>query len=147
MTISQFSFLYLFMKLGNKQQLITESVLTEETCQIRDIVSPVNTVSWPAVQYHTELKWMFVHSWEMFRWFLWLQMCRLFFSYTLDCLQAGLPHYIQLCEDNIYSYEDSKYIGCAFFKEVAQHCGNNSYIWNIWRSTTKCSGWTVNLFF
>uniref|UniRef100_A0A3B4XVT0 Mucin-5B-like n=1 Tax=Seriola lalandi dorsalis TaxID=1841481 RepID=A0A3B4XVT0_SERLL len=65
--------------------------------------------------------------------------CGLFFSYALDCLQARLPHYVQLCEENIYSYENSEYISCAFFKEVVQQCGNNSYIWNIWRSSTGCT--------
>ncbi|XP_078021284.1 mucin-2-like [Epinephelus lanceolatus] len=93
---------------GNKQQLIEESVLAKDTCQIRDPVSAVNTE------------------------------CRMFFSYTLDCLQAMTPHYIQLCEENIYSYEMSKDISCAFFKEVAQHCGNNSYVWRIWRDVTTC---------
>ncbi|XP_034434995.1 mucin-2-like [Hippoglossus hippoglossus] len=94
---------------GNKQQLIAESVLTEDTCQTRDSVSAMN------------------------------QQCRLFFSYTLDCLQFRILHYIELCEENIYSFESSKYISCAFFKEVVQECGNNSYIWNIWRSVTKCA--------
>ncbi|XP_049892825.1 mucin-19-like [Epinephelus moara] len=92
----------------NKQQLIMESVLAKDTCQIRDPVSAVNTE------------------------------CRMFFSYTFDCLQAMNRHYTQLCEENIYSYEMSKDISCAFFKEVAQHCGNNSYVWRIWRDTTKC---------
>ncbi|XP_071358816.1 mucin-2-like [Trachinotus anak] len=94
---------------GNKQQLITESVLNEDTCQTRDPFSAVNPE------------------------------CRLFFSYTLDCLQARTPHYIQLCEENIYSYENSKYISCAFFKEIAHQCGNDTYIWNIWRTSTKCT--------
>ncbi|XP_047194625.1 mucin-19 [Hippoglossus stenolepis] len=94
---------------GNKQQLIAESVLTEDTCQTRDSVSAMN------------------------------QQCRLFFSYTLDCLQFRILHYIELCEENIYSFESSKYISCAFFKEVVQECGNNSYIWNIWRIVTKCA--------
>uniref|UniRef100_A0A8C4DQJ3 Mucin-19 n=1 Tax=Dicentrarchus labrax TaxID=13489 RepID=A0A8C4DQJ3_DICLA len=94
---------------GNKQQLITESVLADDTCQTRD----------PAFAMNEE--------------------CRMFFSYTLDCLQARTPHYIQLCEENIYSYEKNKYIGCAFFKEVVQQCGNSSYAWNIWRMVTKCA--------
>ncbi|XP_042367602.1 mucin-19-like [Plectropomus leopardus] len=93
---------------GNKQQLITESVLAEDTCQTKDPVSVTNLD------------------------------CRLFFSYTLDCLPAKTLHYIQLCEENIYSYESSKYIGCAFFKEVVQQCGNNSYIWRLWRGLTRC---------
>nr|XP_046234851.1 mucin-2-like [Scatophagus argus] len=93
---------------GNKQQLISESVLADDTCQTRDPTSVVNTV------------------------------CRLFFSYTLDCLQTRTLQYIQLCEQNIYSYELNKHIGCAFFKEVAQLCGNSSYVWNIWRSVTTC---------
>ncbi|XP_039648190.1 mucin-19-like isoform X2 [Perca fluviatilis] len=63
-----------------------------------------------------------------------------FVSNTLECLQGMAPQYnIPLCEENIYSYEMSKYIGCAFFSEVVQQCGNNSYIWNIWRSLTKCA--------
>ncbi|XP_023278689.1 mucin-5B-like [Seriola lalandi dorsalis] len=94
---------------GNKEQFITESVLSEDTCQTRDPGSVMNP------------------------------KCGLFFSYALDCLQARLPHYVQLCEENIYSYENSEYISCAFFKEVVQQCGNNSYIWNIWRSSTGCT--------
>ncbi|XP_067345992.1 mucin-2-like [Channa argus] len=93
---------------GDKQQLMAASVLTEDTCQTRDPIFAMN------------------------------QTCRQFFSYTLDCLQARTPLYIQLCEENIYSYERSKYIGCAFFKEVAQQCGNHSYAWNAWRTLTKC---------
>lgn len=38
--------MYLFMNLGNKQQLIAKSVLTEDTCQTRDPVSATNSVSW-----------------------------------------------------------------------------------------------------
>uniref|UniRef100_A0A669BBI9 VWFD domain-containing protein n=1 Tax=Oreochromis niloticus TaxID=8128 RepID=A0A669BBI9_ORENI len=66
-------------------------------------------------------------------------VCRKFFSYTLECLQVKTPHYIQLCEANFYSYEKSKYVGCAFFKEIALHCGNNSYVWQKWRAITKCA--------
>ncbi|XP_069375420.1 mucin-2-like isoform X2 [Paralichthys olivaceus] len=94
---------------GSKHQLIAESMLNEDTCQTRDPVFAVNT------------------------------LCRLFFSYTLDCLQVRTPHYIELCEENIYSFESSKYISCAFFKEVVQQCGNSSYIWNIWRTVTRCA--------
>ncbi|KAI3366869.1 hypothetical protein L3Q82_009520 [Scortum barcoo] len=93
---------------GNKQQLISESVLADDTCQIRDPTSTINI------------------------------MCRQFFSHTLDCLQAQTLHYIQLCEENIYSYEKSRYVGCAFFKEVVRQCGNNSYAWRIWRTVTSC---------
>ncbi|CAJ1054408.1 mucin-6-like isoform X5 [Xyrichtys novacula] len=90
-------------------QLISESVLADDTCQSRDPVSTVNTE------------------------------CRQFFSYTLDCLQAEMPHYMQLCDENIYSYERSKYISCAFFKEVILKCGNNSFAWDIWRTVTECA--------
>ncbi|XP_010792605.1 mucin-19 [Notothenia coriiceps] len=96
------------MKPGNKQQLITESELADDTCQTRDPFSAVN------------------HA------------CREFFSYTLECLLAQTPHYIQLCEENIYGCETSKYIGCAFFKEVVQQCGDNSHVWDIWRTVTHC---------
>uniref|UniRef100_A0A8C3AZB4 VWFD domain-containing protein n=1 Tax=Cyclopterus lumpus TaxID=8103 RepID=A0A8C3AZB4_CYCLU len=64
--------------------------------------------------------------------------CRKFLSYTLDCLQAETPRYIQLCEENIYGYEKSKYIGCAFFKEIVKLCGRERFIWHRWRSLTKC---------
>ncbi|GLD63169.1 mucin-2-like protein, partial [Lates japonicus] len=94
---------------GSRQQLITDSELTEDTCQTRDPISAVNPE------------------------------CRLFFSYTLDCLQARTPQYIQLCEENIYSHENNKYISCAFFKEVVQQCGNRSYVWDIWRAVTRCA--------
>ncbi|XP_068443121.1 mucin-6 [Clinocottus analis] len=94
--------------LGNKQQLITESVLAEDTCQTRDPVSDFTPV------------------------------CRNFFSIALDCLLADTPLYLQLCEENIHGYENSKYIGCAFFKEMVEHCGNKRFIWQHWRSVTKC---------
>uniref|UniRef100_A0A3Q3IXR2 VWFD domain-containing protein n=1 Tax=Monopterus albus TaxID=43700 RepID=A0A3Q3IXR2_MONAL len=68
-----------------------------------------------------------------------LVICRNFFSTALDCRPASRPYYIQLCDKNIYSYETNKYIGCAFFKEVVQQCGNTSYVWNTWRSVTKCA--------
>lgn len=71
-----------------------------------------------------------------------LQVCRDFFSYTLECLQVKTPYYIQLCEENIYSFEKSKSVRCAFFKEIALHCGNNSYVWQKWRAITKCGRWS-----
>ncbi|XP_029318410.1 mucin-2 [Cottoperca gobio] len=94
--------------MGNTQQLITESVLADDTCQIRDPISAVTPE------------------------------CREFFSYTLDCLEDSLLHYIQLCEENIHGYETNKYISCALFKEVVQQCGDNSFVWNLWRTVTKC---------
>uniref|UniRef100_A0A3Q3LAB6 Mucin-19-like n=1 Tax=Mastacembelus armatus TaxID=205130 RepID=A0A3Q3LAB6_9TELE len=66
-------------------------------------------------------------------------VCREFMSYTLDCLKAKVPYYTQLCEENIYGYGTSKYIGCSFFKEVVQQCGNSSYVWKTWRTVTKCT--------
>ncbi|XP_062299707.1 mucin-2-like [Scomber scombrus] len=93
---------------GTKQQLITDSVLTEDTCQTRDPGYAVNYV------------------------------CREFFSYAVDCLKAMMPYYMQLCEENIYGYEQSQYIGCAFFKEVVQQCGSNSRVWPVWRALTQC---------
>ncbi|XP_047430714.1 mucin-2-like [Mugil cephalus] len=94
---------------ANKQLLITESVLSEDTCQTRDTVAASNTV------------------------------CSQFFSHTLDCLQAQTPHYIQLCGKNSYTYENSKSINCAFFKEIVWRCGNTSYVWNLWRALTQCA--------
>uniref|UniRef100_A0A672HP22 VWFD domain-containing protein n=1 Tax=Salarias fasciatus TaxID=181472 RepID=A0A672HP22_SALFA len=64
--------------------------------------------------------------------------CRHFFSYTLDCLRAKTPSFIQICEQNSHSFEESPYIRCAFFKEVAEHCGNTSFVWDVWRSVTEC---------
>ncbi|XP_065325581.1 mucin-19-like [Pelmatolapia mariae] len=94
---------------GNEQQLITESVIADSTCQTQDP---------PFVPNPT---------------------CKLFFSYTLDCLQSSWPNYFQLCHKNLYNYEKSKYIGCAFFKEIALHCGKNSTVWDNWRSLTQCA--------
>ncbi|XP_030576610.1 mucin-19-like [Archocentrus centrarchus] len=94
---------------NNEQQLIRESVITDDTCQTRDPASVTNPV------------------------------CELFFSYTLDCLHTSWLHYLQLCHRNIYSYEKSEYIGCAFYKEIALHCGKSSYIWDSWRSVTQCA--------
>uniref|UniRef100_A0A3Q1GW89 VWFD domain-containing protein n=1 Tax=Acanthochromis polyacanthus TaxID=80966 RepID=A0A3Q1GW89_9TELE len=91
------------------QQLISESMLSEDTCQMRDPISAIN------------------------------QECREFFSYTLDCLQARTPFYMQLCEENIYGYELNEHISCAFFKEIVLQCGNSSYAWNIWRYVTRCA--------
>ncbi|KAM7366979.1 hypothetical protein PAMP_014909 [Pampus punctatissimus] len=93
---------------GTKQQLITDSVLSDDTCQTQDIVPNMNSV------------------------------CRHFISQAIDCLKAMVPLYTQLCEENIYGYEKSKYIGCAFFKQVVQQCGSNSYVWDRWRDVTKC---------
>uniref|UniRef100_A0A665X7E0 Mucin 6, oligomeric mucus/gel-forming n=1 Tax=Echeneis naucrates TaxID=173247 RepID=A0A665X7E0_ECHNA len=66
-------------------------------------------------------------------------VCRMFFSYTLDCLQQRTPHYIQLCEENIYSHENDTYISCSFFQEIVQECGNGSHVWNVWRDMTGSS--------
>ncbi|XP_041636867.1 mucin-2-like isoform X2 [Cheilinus undulatus] len=93
---------------GSRQQIISESVLAEDTCQTRDPVSSVSPV------------------------------CRQFFSFTLDCFQASTLQYIQLCEENIYGFEKSKSISCAFFREMIQQCGNGSFAWNIWRAATEC---------
>ncbi|XP_065807716.1 mucin-6-like [Labrus bergylta] len=93
---------------GDKQQSISESVIADDTCQIRDPASAVNSD------------------------------CRYFFSFTLDCLQEETLHYIQLCEENIYGFKESKYISCAFFKEIITQCGNSSFAWDSWRTVTKC---------
>uniref|UniRef100_A0A669BVR5 VWFD domain-containing protein n=1 Tax=Oreochromis niloticus TaxID=8128 RepID=A0A669BVR5_ORENI len=66
-------------------------------------------------------------------------VCEQFFSYTLGCLQSSWFHYFQLCHKNIYGYENSKHIGCAFFKEIALHCGKSSNVWEKWRSVTQCA--------
>ncbi|XP_056132665.1 mucin-19-like [Lampris incognitus] len=90
---------------GSKQQLIADSMLPDNTCQTRDATSATSTV------------------------------CRHFMSYMLDCLFSNVPAYTQLCEENIYGYEHNKYVGCAFFREVAHQCGKTSYAW---RAVTGC---------
>uniref|UniRef100_UPI0037E9BC73 mucin-6-like n=1 Tax=Semicossyphus pulcher TaxID=241346 RepID=UPI0037E9BC73 len=92
-----------------RQQMPTDILLAENECQIRDRVSGVNSV------------------------------CRHFFSLALSCLQAKTPLYMQLCEENIYGYEANKYISCAFFKEVVQQCGKDSFARNAWRTVTECA--------
>ncbi|XP_034529959.1 mucin-19-like isoform X6 [Notolabrus celidotus] len=94
---------------GDMQQLITESVLAEDTCQIRDPVSTEN------------------------------EDCMRFLSFTYDCLQAKTLHYLKLCEQNIHGYENSEYVSCAFFKEIVQQCGNDSFAWNLWRTVSQCA--------
>uniref|UniRef100_A0A672HP34 VWFD domain-containing protein n=1 Tax=Salarias fasciatus TaxID=181472 RepID=A0A672HP34_SALFA len=64
--------------------------------------------------------------------------CRHFFSYTLDCLRAKTPSFIQICEQNSHSFEESPYIRCAFFKEVAEHCGNTSFIMRWFSGSPRC---------
>ncbi|XP_075328708.1 uncharacterized protein LOC142385910 [Odontesthes bonariensis] len=93
---------------GSEEQLILESVHPEDTCQTRDSTSASNMV------------------------------CEKFFSHMFDCLKAKTSQYIQLCEENIYGYESSKNISCAFFKEVVLQCGKRSRVWETWRSLTGC---------
>uniref|UniRef100_A0A671Y4V6 VWFD domain-containing protein n=1 Tax=Sparus aurata TaxID=8175 RepID=A0A671Y4V6_SPAAU len=90
------------------QKVVMESVLADDTCQTRDPTS--------------------VGSPE----------CGTFFSHTLECLQARVRQYLDLCEKNIYKYEMSKGVTCSFFKEIVQQCENTSRVWDIWRSVTKC---------
>lgn len=59
----------------------------------------------------------------------------------MDCLQDRNPHFLRLCEENMYSYESSNYVRCSFFSEVVQQCRHNSYIWIIWRTLTGCGWW------
>uniref|UniRef100_A0A3Q0T6V3 VWFD domain-containing protein n=1 Tax=Amphilophus citrinellus TaxID=61819 RepID=A0A3Q0T6V3_AMPCI len=93
---------------GNEQQLIRESMLTDDRCQKRDPVPAPNPI------------------------------CEQLFSHTSSCLQSSWLHFLQLCHKNIYSYEKSKHIRCAFFKEIALRCGKSSYVWDKWRSETQC---------
>ncbi|XP_068611580.1 mucin-6 [Brachionichthys hirsutus] len=90
------------------QQLIVDSELPDEACQTLDPASAANLI------------------------------CNRFFSYTLDCLRAGVRHHLRLCQENIYKYETNKYVSCAFFKEVAESCGEKSFVWDAWRAVTKC---------
>ncbi|XP_054656548.1 mucin-19 [Dunckerocampus dactyliophorus] len=94
---------------GNKQQLITDAVHTEEKCQTRDTIH--------------------VHN----------AKCRELISYVLDCLKSATSQYIQLCEENVYLFEESSYVSCAFFKEVVRQCGNDSHVWSRWRGVTRCA--------
>uniref|UniRef100_A0A3P8WB74 Mucin-19-like n=1 Tax=Cynoglossus semilaevis TaxID=244447 RepID=A0A3P8WB74_CYNSE len=93
----------------NLEQLITSSMIPDDFCQIRDNVFAVN------------------------------HLCNKFFSHTMDCLQDRNPHFLRLCEENMYSYESSNYVRCSFFSEVVQQCRHNSYIWIIWRTLTGCA--------
>ncbi|XP_073337244.1 mucin-6 [Pagrus major] len=90
------------------QKVVMESVLADDQCQTRDPISVANLV------------------------------CTKFISSALECLRTRASHYKDLCEKNIYKYEMSKDITCAFFKAIVQQCENTTYIWNNWRSITKC---------
>ncbi|KAJ8006893.1 hypothetical protein DPEC_G00111940 [Dallia pectoralis] len=67
-----------------------------------------------------------------------LWACKSFSSNFLDCLQAETTMYKALCENNIYGYENSQHVGCAFFKEIAHQCKDASSAWGTWRTITKC---------
>ncbi|XP_072309634.1 mucin-19 [Eucyclogobius newberryi] len=94
--------------LENREELISGSVLPEDNCNIWDPIFTIN----PG--------------------------CRHFFSYTLDCLTDSTLDYIRLCEENIHTFEQSRDVGCSFFKEVVRQCGNHSYVWSAWRDITHC---------
>ncbi|XP_054595563.2 mucin-6 isoform X2 [Nothobranchius furzeri] len=92
-----------------KQQLISDNVLSQDTCQTRDVFPASNL------------------------------LCREFFSQAVDCLTNKIIHYIKLCEKNVYGFQDSSDISCAFFQEVVLMCGKSSHIWNVWRILTNCA--------
>ncbi|XP_077355012.1 mucin 5e [Festucalex cinctus] len=94
---------------SNMQQLIIDNVHQDETCQTRD----------PAA----------VES----------AKCRVFMSYLLDCLKVEGLHYIRLCEENMYLHEENAHVGCAFFKELVHHCGNDRHTWGVWRDVAHCA--------
>lgn len=132
------------------QQLILQFVLSAGTCQTRDPSFVLNTVRHIFTLKH--IKVLFTVSdvpqeaVAVFRrtlsWFwFWFQVCRQFFSESLECLLSRTPQYIRLCEQNFYSYERNTDISCAFFQEVVLMCGRSSHIWNSWRTLTKCGGW------
>ncbi|XP_024864789.1 mucin-19 isoform X2 [Kryptolebias marmoratus] len=91
------------------QQLISQFVLSEDTCQTRDPVFVLNPV------------------------------CRRFFSETLECLTSRTPEFIRLCEQNAYGHEGDAGVPCAFFGEVVLMCGKGSHVWNSWRTLTQCA--------
>uniref|UniRef100_A0A3B3X836 VWFD domain-containing protein n=1 Tax=Poecilia mexicana TaxID=48701 RepID=A0A3B3X836_9TELE len=65
-------------------------------------------------------------------------LCSEFFSHALDCLMFTTAKYIALCDQNIYNYEGSNDVTCAFFKEIALMCGRSSRLWDLWRTITNC---------
>uniref|UniRef100_A0A3Q3FAX4 VWFD domain-containing protein n=1 Tax=Kryptolebias marmoratus TaxID=37003 RepID=A0A3Q3FAX4_KRYMA len=89
--------------------LISQFVLSEDTCQTRDPVFVLNPV------------------------------CRRFFSETLECLTSRTPEFIRLCEQNAYGHEGDAGVPCAFFGEVVLMCGKGSHVWNSWRTLTQCA--------
>uniref|UniRef100_H3CYR7 VWFD domain-containing protein n=1 Tax=Tetraodon nigroviridis TaxID=99883 RepID=H3CYR7_TETNG len=95
---------------ADRQQLTAQSRIADDTCQTRDPARSDNAV------------------------------CRTFFSQAMGCLGAGhrLQEYIQLCEENMYTYEANTHIRCAFFREMMQQCPSESPVWDIWRHTTSC---------
>ncbi|XP_028811023.1 mucin-2 isoform X2 [Denticeps clupeoides] len=96
---------------ANPQQLIPHSILSDETCVIRDSPQPLPTIA----------------------------VCRDFMSQAVQCLQSKLKMHLQLCENNAFGYRNSTSITCAFFKEIALQCGPNSSLWRQWRRITGCS--------
>ncbi|XP_035763536.1 mucin-2-like [Neolamprologus brichardi] len=111
--------------------------------KLRSSLLPLS-VTWHSVAGGIDTLWVkcLHHTWTLSvgsRLFLWyLQVCNQFFSHITGHLQLSWLHYLQLCYKNIYSYEDSKYISCAFFKEIGQLFGKRGSFWNKTSSITKC---------
>ncbi|XP_014864982.1 PREDICTED: mucin-19 [Poecilia mexicana] len=93
----------------NIEQLVEEYLISDVTCYLQDLLPPFNP------------------------------LCSEFFSHALDCLMFTTAKYIALCDQNIYNYEGSNDVTCAFFKEIALMCGRSSRLWDLWRTITNCA--------
>ncbi|XP_071370357.1 mucin-6 [Centroberyx affinis] len=93
---------------GNKDQLILNSELPDDTCQTQDSLVSDN------------------------------DHCREFVSHTMDCLHPNSTAFLHLCQENIHGYEDSEYIHCAFFGELIHRCNEDSFIRTGWRTIFSC---------
>uniref|UniRef100_A0A3B3ZA78 VWF/SSPO/Zonadhesin-like cysteine-rich domain-containing protein n=1 Tax=Periophthalmus magnuspinnatus TaxID=409849 RepID=A0A3B3ZA78_9GOBI len=69
---------------------------------------------------------------------LFSQGCREFLSFTLDCLTHMTSDYINVCEENMYNYEQNEFIRCSFFQEVVRQCKHMGHIGDKWRRITQC---------
>ncbi|XP_030630564.1 mucin-19 [Chanos chanos] len=95
----------------DKQRLISQSTLSDQTCTITDVVQQLNPV------------------------------CVEFISNAFECLSIQKMHYMHfkyLCEQNIYGYENNVEVRCSFFEEIVRKCGNTTHIWSRWRGITRC---------
>ncbi|KAL2102537.1 hypothetical protein ACEWY4_001705 [Coilia grayii] len=93
---------------ANPPKLISEAVLEDATCVIKDSLEAEN------------------------------MKCAEFMSYAMPCLMLESEAYFHLCRKNAYGQPAISPVTCSFFWHVALRCGPASILWGLWRDVTQC---------